>query len=71
MKPKVQLTNCNQHHPPIWFYDDDPCPLCCAYEEIEEKNSELLEMIETRYDSECEIERLRARISDLEDECRK
>ena len=68
MKPKVQLTNCNQHHPPIWYYDDELCPLCSAYEEIEEKDSELLEMIENAYDSDIELERLKAKVSELEDE---
>ena len=68
MTTKVQLTNCNQHHPPIWYYDDDLCPLCNAYEEIEEKNSELLEMIEKAYDSDIELERLQSKVSELEDE---
>ena len=63
---ELSLTPCNNDHKPVWFYDDQSCPLCVAKMLIEEYELDLQDMREQLLDLETEVERLQSTISDLE-----
>lgn len=68
--PKMSTTfiHCNSKHPLIWFWDDTECPACQAAS-VQEDLQELIEEMESSLnDAATELERLRSRVSDLEDE---
>jgi len=70
MKKKTSdpaLTVCNDKHEPIWFFDDKRCPMCKLKFLVADIEDDLQELREQYYDAELEIERLRSRVSDLEE----
>lgn len=61
----LTLSCCNENHKPVWFYDDQSCPLCAAKMLLEEYESDLQDMREQLLDLETEVERLTSTVSDL------
>ena len=64
----TRFTHCNEKHPLIWFWDDTECPACNALSVIEDMKETVEDMEASLYDAAIELERLRSRVSDLEDE---
>ena len=61
----LTLSCCNKNHKPVWFYDDQPCPLCIAKMLLEEYESDLQDMREQLLELETEVERLTSTVSEL------
>jgi len=59
---------CQAKHPLIWYWDDTECPACSAINEQDELKELIEEMESSIYDAAIELERLRSRVSDLEDD---
>tara|TARA_B100000131_G_scaffold116562_1_gene113497 strand:- start:1105 stop:1308 length:204 start_codon:yes stop_codon:yes gene_type:complete len=64
----TSFTHCKKNHPLIWYWDDTECPVCQAQAVIDDMKETVEDMESSLYDAAIELERLRSRVSNLEDE---